>query len=135
VQDSPLGNKAATGTGDRYKLDGNTNGGLTIPTMLTLLRVAVIPVLVALYFRPEPWVPAACAGIFLAAAITDWLDGYLARKLNQASAFGAFLDPVRASIRSHPTLSVHRRPHGALSAAPAPARCATRRSCALGDAR
>jgi CDP-diacylglycerol--glycerol-3-phosphate 3-phosphatidyltransferase len=93
-----MGGKASTSTGDRYKLDGNTNDGLTIPTMLTLLRVAVIPVLVALYFRPEPWVPAACAGIFLAAAITDWLDGYLARKLKQASAFGAFLDPVRASL-------------------------------------
>jgi hypothetical protein len=93
-QDSPAG-KAATG--DRYKLEGSaaTNSGLTIPTMLTLLRVAVIPVLVALYFRPEPWVPAACAGIFLVAAITDWLDGYLARKWDQASAFGAFLDPVR----------------------------------------
>lgn len=92
-EDSPAG-KAATG--DRYKLEGSaaTNSGLTIPTMLTLLRVAVIPVLVALYFRPEPWVPAACAGIFLVAAITDWLDGYLARKWDQASAFGAFLDPV-----------------------------------------
>ena len=59
-QDSPAGK---AGTGDRYKLEGSaaTNSGLTIPTMLTLLRVAVIPVLVALYFRPEPWVPAACA--------------------------------------------------------------------------
>eukprot|EP00240_Pyramimonas_obovata_P015643 CAMPEP_0118932204 /NCGR_PEP_ID=MMETSP1169-20130426/9475_1 /TAXON_ID=36882 /ORGANISM="Pyramimonas obovata, Strain CCMP722" /LENGTH=294 /DNA_ID=CAMNT_0006874827 /DNA_START=162 /DNA_END=1046 /DNA_ORIENTATION=+ len=70
------------------------SSGLGIPTILTLLRVAVIPVLVVVYFLPGAWVPSACAGMFVAAAITDFLDGYLARKWNETSDFGAFLDPV-----------------------------------------
>lgn len=67
---------------------------LNLPTWLTLLRVVAIPVLViVLCFgkrNPDWW----AAGIFAAAAVTDWLDGYLARRLNQTSPFGAFLDPV-----------------------------------------
>ena len=67
--------------------------------MLTWLRILLIPVFLMFYYFPETWmerqsVNFIAAGIFLLAAITDWLDGYLARKLKQTSAFGAFLDPV-----------------------------------------
>lgn len=58
------------------------------------MRVFLIPVCVGLYYLPVPWSYAAAASVFAIAAITDWFDGYLARKLNQMSAFGAFLDPV-----------------------------------------
>lgn len=73
---------------------------LNIPIILTWLRIAAIPLFVAvLYFPDWGWLTVhqanvAATAIFIVAAITDWLDGYLARKLNQTSAFGAFLDPV-----------------------------------------
>lgn len=67
---------------------------LTLPTALTLFRIALLPVVVLLFYLPFDWVRPACATIFAIAGITDWLDGYLARRLNQSSAFGAFLDPV-----------------------------------------
>lgn len=67
---------------------------LNIPNILTLLRVALIPVLIVLAYLPYDWRFIASAVVFLVAAITDWLDGYLARRLNQSSAFGRFLDPV-----------------------------------------
>lgn len=67
---------------------------LTLPTQLTLMRVAAIPVLVVLYYVNIPNNTIIAAILFIAAAITDWLDGYLARRMNQSSAFGAFLDPV-----------------------------------------
>lgn len=66
----------------------------TIPNILTLIRIALIPVLVIVYYLPFKWAPAAAAAVFVAAGVTDWLDGYLARKLQQLSHFGAFLDPV-----------------------------------------
>ncbi len=70
-----------------------------IPTMLTWLRILLIPVFVAIFYLPPNAIPAhwvnfTATSIFAVAAITDWLDGYLARKLNQTSSFGAFLDPV-----------------------------------------
>lgn len=70
-----------------------------LPNALTWMRILLIPVFVLFYYLPDTWlehrsVNIAAAAIFLLAAITDWLDGYLARKLNQTSAFGAFLDPV-----------------------------------------
>ena len=70
-----------------------------IPIALTWLRIVLIPVFVAVYYLPDTWLtPIAknwtAMSIFAAAAITDWLDGYLARKLGETSAFGAFLDPV-----------------------------------------
>ncbi|HNA22706.1 MAG TPA: CDP-alcohol phosphatidyltransferase family protein, partial [Agitococcus sp.] len=66
-----------------------------IPNILTLMRVILIPVLVLLAYIPSfSWQNWLIAGIFLLAAITDWFDGYLARALNQTSAFGRFLDPV-----------------------------------------
>lgn len=67
---------------------------LTLPTILTLFRIFLIPVFVVIFYLPTPWATATAAFIFTLASITDWLDGYLARVLNQESAFGAFLDPV-----------------------------------------
>ena len=65
-----------------------------IPNILTLFRVALIPVLVVLYFLPLASREILLAGIFILAALTDWLDGFLARRMNAASGLGAFLDPV-----------------------------------------
>ncbi|OGI43231.1 MAG: CDP-diacylglycerol--glycerol-3-phosphate 3-phosphatidyltransferase [Candidatus Muproteobacteria bacterium RBG_16_64_11] len=64
------------------------------PNLLTLLRIALIPVFVLVYYLPYAWAPPLATALFVLAALTDWLDGYLARRLNQTSAFGAFLDPV-----------------------------------------
>ncbi|WP_343844025.1 CDP-diacylglycerol--glycerol-3-phosphate 3-phosphatidyltransferase [Bowmanella denitrificans] len=66
----------------------------TIPNILTSLRVLLIPVFVIVYFLDWKWAHQTAAFIFWFAAITDWFDGYLARKLGQSTAFGAFLDPV-----------------------------------------
>lgn len=71
---------------------------LTLPTILTLARIALVPVLVVLFYLPFAWAGPAAALAFALAAITDWLDGYLARRLGQQSAFGAFLDPVADKI-------------------------------------
>ena len=67
---------------------------LTIPTMLTLARIVMIPVLVVVFYLPYAWTSFAAAAVFGLAAITDWLDGWIARRYGQFSAFGAFLDPV-----------------------------------------
>ena len=67
---------------------------LNLPNILTLIRVAAIPVLVAVFYLPFWWSDLLAAALFLAAGLTDWLDGYLARRLGQTSPFGAFLDPV-----------------------------------------
>ncbi|GAA6185954.1 MULTISPECIES: CDP-diacylglycerol--glycerol-3-phosphate 3-phosphatidyltransferase [Aliiglaciecola] len=66
----------------------------TIPNIITMLRVVLIPVFVVVYYLDWEWARQAGAFIFWFAALTDWFDGYLARKLKQSSAFGAFLDPV-----------------------------------------
>jgi CDP-diacylglycerol--glycerol-3-phosphate 3-phosphatidyltransferase len=66
----------------------------TIPNLLTLFRLVLIPVFVVVFYLDFPGQYAVCAIIFALAAITDWLDGYLARKLQQTSPFGAFFDPV-----------------------------------------
>ncbi|WP_299074250.1 CDP-diacylglycerol--glycerol-3-phosphate 3-phosphatidyltransferase [uncultured Paraglaciecola sp.] len=66
----------------------------TIPNIITIIRVLLIPVFVCVYYLDWKWAHQAGAFIFWFAAITDWFDGYLARKLNQTTAFGAFLDPV-----------------------------------------
>jgi CDP-diacylglycerol---glycerol-3-phosphate 3-phosphatidyltransferase len=66
----------------------------TLPNSLTLARVALIPVFIAVFYLPWSWGQGAAAVIFMIASITDWLDGYFARKLKQISSFGAFLDPV-----------------------------------------
>ena len=64
----------------------------TVPNLLTLLRIALIPFIVVLYLADAPgiWI----AGVFLLTSATDWLDGFLARRMNQVSPFGEFLDPV-----------------------------------------
>ncbi len=67
---------------------------LNLPNILTLIRVAAIPVLVVVFYLPFHWSDSFAALLFLAAGFTDWLDGYLARRLNQTSPFGAFMDPV-----------------------------------------
>ncbi len=64
------------------------------PNILTLLRIVAIPVFIAIFYLPYAWAPAATVILFVLAALTDWLDGFLARRLNQSSPFGAFLDPV-----------------------------------------
>ncbi len=66
----------------------------TVPNCITVFRVLLIPIFVAVYFLDWKWARETAAFIFWLAAITDWIDGYLARKLEQSSAFGAFLDPV-----------------------------------------
>jgi len=66
----------------------------TIPNILTLLRIALIPVFMLVYYLPVSWNHLATTAIFGFAALTDWFDGYLARRLGQLSPFGAFLDPV-----------------------------------------
>ena len=70
-----------------------------IPILLTWLRVALIPLVVGVYYLPLHWLPRqdqdlAATIVFVVAAVTDWFDGFLARRWNQTSAFGAFLDPV-----------------------------------------
>jgi len=67
---------------------------LTVPTLLTLFRIALIPVLVVVFYLPFQWTHFAAALVFALGAITDWLDGWVARRFNMYSAFGAFLDPV-----------------------------------------
>ncbi|WP_304638724.1 CDP-diacylglycerol--glycerol-3-phosphate 3-phosphatidyltransferase [Pseudomonas sp.] len=67
---------------------------MNIPNILTLLRVGLIPIFILLYYLPYNWSYLAAAIIFTLASVTDWLDGYLARKLEQGTPFGAFLDPV-----------------------------------------
>ena len=69
---------------------------LTPPTILTWTRIIAIPIIMGVYFLPIPVATQnlVSALLFIIFAITDWLDGYLARKLNMATAFGAFLDPV-----------------------------------------
>ncbi|MCV6591198.1 MAG: CDP-diacylglycerol--glycerol-3-phosphate 3-phosphatidyltransferase [Marinobacterium sp.] len=67
---------------------------MTVPNILTLLRIILIPVFVVVFYLPFVWSGWAAGAVFALAAVTDWFDGYLARKLDQMSPFGAFLDPV-----------------------------------------
>jgi CDP-diacylglycerol--glycerol-3-phosphate 3-phosphatidyltransferase/cardiolipin synthase len=72
---------------------------LNLPNLVTWLRILMIPMLVGVYYTPHEWIAnhdknLVATLIFSLAAITDWLDGYLARTLNQTSSFGEFLDPV-----------------------------------------
>jgi len=71
---------------------------LNIPTWLTLLRVVMIPFFVLAFYLPFAWAPLACALIFILAAVTDWFDGFLARRWKQTTRFGAFLDPVADKV-------------------------------------
>ncbi len=72
---------------------------INIPILLTWLRVALIPLVVGVFYLPSNWLSPfeqglAATIVFIVAAVTDWFDGFLARRWNQTSAFGAFLDPV-----------------------------------------
>ncbi|MBE2210948.1 MAG: CDP-diacylglycerol--glycerol-3-phosphate 3-phosphatidyltransferase [Xanthomonadaceae bacterium] len=86
---------------------------LTIPTMLTLARILMIPVLLVVFYLPWKWTSVAAMLVFALASLTDWLDGWIARRYHQYSAFGAFLDPVADKlmvstalfliVQAHPT--------------------------------
>ena len=97
---------------------------LNIPNSLTLLRIGLIPVFVLFFYLPVGWAHLVTTAIFALAALTDWLDGYLARRLGETSAFGAFLDPVadKLIVATALVLLVDRNPtgyHGILMALPA----------------
>ncbi|KAI5384551.1 Phosphoenolpyruvate carboxylase 4 [Lathyrus oleraceus] len=77
---------------------------LTLPTILTLGRVAAVPLLVATFYLDGWQGTVATTTIFIAASVTDWLDGYIARKMNLKSSFGAFLDPVADKLMVAATL-------------------------------
>jgi CDP-diacylglycerol--glycerol-3-phosphate 3-phosphatidyltransferase len=65
-----------------------------LPNLLTWIRIVAIPLIVVVFFSPVPWAGPAAGILFALAGITDYFDGYLARRLGQTSRFGAFLDPV-----------------------------------------
>ncbi|HEV2679452.1 MAG TPA: CDP-diacylglycerol--glycerol-3-phosphate 3-phosphatidyltransferase [Rhodanobacter sp.] len=77
---------------------------INLPTWLTLFRVALLPVMVVVFYLPFPGHNITAAIVFVLAAFTDWLDGYLARRMNLTSAFGAFLDPVADKLMVAVTL-------------------------------
>jgi len=77
-------------------------GGL--PNILTLLRILLIPIFILVFYLPFSWAHWVAALIFALASFTDWLDGYLARRLGQTSPFGEFLDPVADKLLVAATL-------------------------------
>ncbi len=87
---------------------------LNTPIILTLLRIALIPVLVLFFYLPYAWANLVVVVVFVLAAVTDWADGFIARRWDQGSDFGAFLDPVADKlmvavalvllVQSHPTI-------------------------------
>ena len=87
---------------------------MNVPNSLTLVRIFLIPVFIVAFYLPVGWSHVLATGVFSLAAITDWLDGYLARRLNQTSKLGAFLDPVADKlmiavvlvllVQEHPTV-------------------------------
>jgi CDP-diacylglycerol---glycerol-3-phosphate 3-phosphatidyltransferase len=77
---------------------------INLPTWLTLFRVALLPVMVLVFYLPFRWHNLTAAVVFTLAGVTDWLDGYLARRLNLTSQFGAFLDPVADKLMVAVTL-------------------------------
>jgi CDP-diacylglycerol--glycerol-3-phosphate 3-phosphatidyltransferase len=77
---------------------------LNLPNLLTILRIILIPVFVLLFYLPVAWSNVAATTVFAVAAWTDWFDGYLARRMQLTSAFGAFLDPVADKLMVAVTL-------------------------------
>ncbi len=71
---------------------------LTIPDMLSLLRLALLPFMIPLFLIPLEWAAWACLALYVIGALTDFLDGWLARRLQQTSEFGAFIDPLSDKI-------------------------------------
>lgn len=87
---------------------------MNLPNILTLSRIVMIPVFVVVFFLPVAWRYEVSAAIFALAAATDWLDGYLARKLDQSTPFGAFLDPVADKLMVAVALTVLVQEHHTL---------------------
>jgi CDP-diacylglycerol--glycerol-3-phosphate 3-phosphatidyltransferase len=79
---------------------------MNLPNILTMSRIVMIPVFVVIFYLPYGWSYLTAAAIFALAAATDWLDGYLARKLDQSTPFGAFLDPVADKLMVAVALTV-----------------------------
>jgi CDP-diacylglycerol---glycerol-3-phosphate 3-phosphatidyltransferase len=77
---------------------------LTLPTILTLFRIGMLPVIVIVFYAPFRGANIAASAVFIAAALTDWLDGWIARRYGMSSAFGAFLDPVADKLMVATTL-------------------------------
>ena len=71
---------------------------MNVPLQLTVMRIVCVPLVFIVYLFPSAWSHYAAAFLFLLAILTDWLDGYLARRLNQSTKLGAFLDPVADKI-------------------------------------
>jgi CDP-diacylglycerol--glycerol-3-phosphate 3-phosphatidyltransferase len=71
---------------------------LNVPNLLTLFRIALVPLMVAAFYLPYPGMNLLAASLFVAGALTDWLDGWIARRYGLTSAFGEFLDPVADKI-------------------------------------
>lgn len=94
---------------------------MNLANQLTLLRIFLIPLLVVIFHLPYDWRFPVCSLIFTLAAITDWLDGWVARQYNQATPFGAFLDPVADKLMVAVALvllvEVHATPAFAIPAA------------------
>jgi CDP-diacylglycerol--glycerol-3-phosphate 3-phosphatidyltransferase len=66
----------------------------TIPNLLTMMRIVLIPVFVIIFYLPVDWARVGCTVVYVLAAVTDWFDGYLARRWQQVSPLGSFLDPM-----------------------------------------
>jgi len=71
---------------------------MNIPTLLTAIRIGIIPIFIVVFYLPSHWQNELSTAVFSLAAITDWFDGYLARRLQQTSKLGAFLDPVADKV-------------------------------------
>lgn len=89
-------------------------GGVSIPNLLTLGRLIAIPIFIVVYYLPFHNSHIASAALFAIAGMTDWLDGYLARKWNQTTKLGAFLDPVADKMMVSLALVVLVSAHGSL---------------------
>lgn len=85
---------------------------MNLPNIITLARILLIPVFVFLYVLPWQWSYVGAAILFGLASLTDWVDGYLARRLNQTTPFGAFLDPVADKLIVVSALVVLMADHG-----------------------
>lgn len=87
---------------------------MNLPNILTLSRLIMIPVFVAVFYLPVQWSYIVSATIFAIAGLTDWLDGYLARRLDQTTPFGAFLDPVADKLMVAVALTVLIEEHASI---------------------
>ncbi|WP_165855182.1 CDP-diacylglycerol--glycerol-3-phosphate 3-phosphatidyltransferase [Marinobacter sp. JSM 1782161] len=88
---------------------------MNLPNVLTMSRIVMIPVFVIVFYLPFDWRFMVSAAIFALAGATDWLDGYLARKLNQSTPFGAFLDPVADKLMVAVALTLLVEEHHSIS--------------------